>query len=161
MNVIVVLLDIVAVNAAYYIALYARFYGYSNLSELFQQKLTVWAHFAPFYTVICLVVFYLFHLYNGMWEYAGMHDFNRILFASVTTSIIHTAATWLFMERMPLTYYCLGAILQFVFLCGIRLGYRILLMEPRIASLIVPFFPAYQIMCCHILRIAIISSALI
>ena len=129
MNILIVVLDIIAVNAAYYIALYARFYGYTNLSELFQQKLTVWGHFTPFYTVVCLFVFRLCGLYNGMWEFAGMHDFNRIVIASFTTSLFHIVATWAFMERMPFTYYILGAILQFFFLCGIRLSYRILMME--------------------------------
>ena len=129
LNVLIVVLDIAAVNAAYYIALNARFYGYSNLSELFQQKLTVWMYFTPIYTVICLLVFGFFRLYSGMWKYAGMHDFNRILFASVATSLIHVIGTWVFFERMPLTYYILGSILQFFLLCSIRLGYRILRME--------------------------------
>ena len=96
LNALIVVLDIAAVNAAYYIALNARFYGYSNLSELFQQKLTVWMHFTPIYTVICLLVFGFFRLYSGMWKYAGMHDFNRILFASVVTSLIHAIGTWAF-----------------------------------------------------------------
>ena len=129
MNSLIAVFDIIAVNAAYFIALYARFFGYSNLSELFQQRLIDWAHFTPFYTIICLLVFYFFRLYSGMWKYAGMHDFNRILFASIITSLIHVVATWIFVERMPLTYYILGAILQFIFLCGIRLGYRIIRME--------------------------------
>ena len=128
-NSLIALFDIVAVNAAYFIALYARFFGYANLSELFKLRLLDWAHFVPFYTIICLLIFYSLRLYNGMWKYAGMHDFNRILFASTTTSLIHVVATWIFLQRMPLTYYILGAILQFIFLCGIRLGYRIIRME--------------------------------
>ena len=87
MNVLIVVLDIIAVNAAYYIALYARFYGYAEISGIFLQKLTVWERFTPVYTIICLVVFGAFRLYSGMWKYAGVHDFNRILGASVVTSI--------------------------------------------------------------------------
>ena len=66
LNIIIVFLDIIAVNAAYLIALYARFFGYSNLSGLFMERLSDWAHFAPYYTVICLVVFRMFGLYNGV-----------------------------------------------------------------------------------------------
>ena len=129
LNVLIVILDIIAVNAAYFIALNARFLGYTNLSELFLQKLAVWERFTPIYTVICLVVFGAFRLYSGVWKYAGMHDFNRILGASVVTSLIHTIGTWAFIERMPRTYYILGAILQFVFISGVRMSYRIFIME--------------------------------
>lgn len=129
LNALIVVLDIVAVNASYYVALIARFYGFNDLSELFQQKLSAWMRFAPIYTIVCLLILVYCKLYSGMWKYAGMHDFNRILFASVTTSLLHTVGTWLFIEHMPRTYYVLGALLQFFCIGGIRLGYRIFLME--------------------------------
>ena len=129
LNIILVILDIIAVNAAYYIALYARFFGYENISDLFLQKLHVLAHFSPFYSIICLAVFFLFGLYRGMWKYAGMRDVNSILFASAITSLIHIICTLGFYERMPRTYYILGTVLQFFFLICIRMGYRIMLME--------------------------------
>ena len=71
---LMIVLEIMAVNVAYYIALYARFFGYDNISEQFQQKLNVWRQFTPIYTVICIIVFVLFGLYNGVWKYAGMHE---------------------------------------------------------------------------------------
>ncbi len=51
-NVLIAIFDIIAVNAAYLVALNARFLGYTDLSELFQQKLIVWTHFTPIYTVL-------------------------------------------------------------------------------------------------------------
>ena len=144
MKLLMIVLDIVAVNAAYYIALYARFFGYDNISELFQQKLNVWRQFTPIYTVVCIIVFAFFGLYNGVWKYAGMHDFNRILVASFFTSVIHTVGTWVFLERMPWTYYILGAFIQFGFICAIRLGYRIFLMEK--AKIVRHLSPAENVM---------------
>ncbi len=125
----IVILDIIAVNIAYLLALYARFFGYDSLGELFNSYLSSFSHFAPIYTIICILVFSFFRLYNGMWKYAGMHDLNRILFASIVTSFIQVFGTVIFTRRMPLTYYILGAIFQFFFLSVIRLGYRIYLME--------------------------------
>lgn len=125
----IVLLDIIAVNGSYLIALYARFFGYTNLGDMFHSYLSTVYRFAPFYTIICIVVFYFFQLYNGMWKYAGMHDLNRILFSSAITSAAHVLGTVLFFQKMPRTYYILGTILQFVLLCVVRLGYRIFLME--------------------------------
>ena len=140
----IVLLDIIAVNGGYLLALYSRFIGYTNLGELFQKYLSTFYHFAPYYTVICIMVFYFFRLYNGMWKYAGMHDLNRILFASVVTSLAHILGTIIFFHRMPLTYYALGAIFQFVFLSVVRLGYRIYLMEK--AKIIRHSSPAENVM---------------
>ena len=38
--------------------------------------------FAPFYTILCILVFAIFRLYGGMWRYAGINDMNRIIGAS-------------------------------------------------------------------------------
>lgn len=125
----IVILDILAVNGAYLLALNARFIGYAELGDLFALYMRTLFTFAPFYSVICIAVFAAYRLYGGMWKYAGMHDLNRILFASVTTSIIHMLGTWIFIHRMPMTYYALGAIFQYFFISIIRLGYRIYTME--------------------------------
>ena len=140
----IVLLDIVAVNGAYLLALNARFIGYDQLGELFHSYLHTLALFAPFYSVICIAVFSLLGLYNGMWRYAGMHDLNRVLFASGVTGLLHILGTMIFFQRMPMTYYALGAIFQFFFITIIRLGNRIYSMEK--AKLIRHLSPAENVM---------------
>lgn len=128
-DVLIVLLDIIAVNASYLIALYARFYGITVVGDVFYSYLNAFWQFAPFYTVLCLLVFWLLKLYNGMWRYAGINDVNRIIFASVTTSLIHILGTILFVKKMPLSYYIVGSVFQLFALFIIRLGYRVFLME--------------------------------
>ena len=128
-DILIVLLDIIAVNASYLLALYARFYGITVVGDVFYGYLNAFWKFAPFYTVICLIVFYLLKLYNGMWQYAGLSDVNRIICASVTTSLIHVLGTLLFVKKMPLSYYIVGSVFQLVALFAIRLGYRVFLME--------------------------------
>lgn len=140
----IVLLDIVAVNGAYLLALNARFIGYAELGKLFHSYLHTLASFAPFYSVICITVFSLLGLYNGMWRYAGMHDLNRVLFASGVTGLLHILGTLIFFQRMPLTYYALGAVFQFFFITIIRLGNRIYSMEK--AKLIRHLSPAENVM---------------
>ena len=125
---IVVLLDIVAVNASYLVALYARFYGLT-LGDQFNSYLSAYWRFTPFYTIACIAIFAYFKLYGGMWKYAGMHDLNRIIFANMTTCLIQVVGTLLFVHRMPLVYYVLGAFFQFAAICVIRLSYRIVRME--------------------------------
>ena len=138
----IVLLDILAVNAAYLLALLIRFYVNFTFRPTVHYLLGDWGRFAPFYTVLCLAVFFAFRLYGGMWRFAGINDMNRIIGANLVTCVIQIVGTALFIRRMPITYYVIGAILQFLFVATIRFGYRILLVEKKkIASRNVPAIP--------------------
>ena len=128
---LILILDIVAVNAAYFLALLLRFYVNNEFRPTVSFYQTDFLSFAPFYTVLCILVFWLFRLYGGMWQYAGINDMNRIIGASVTTAVIHVIGTALFIRRMPITYYVIGSILQFLFITLIRFGYRIWLVEKK------------------------------
>ena len=127
----IVLLDIIAVNASYFLALLIRFYVNGQFRETVNYLIGDWAKFAPFYTVLSIIIFALFRLYGGMWRYAGINDMNRIIGASVATAIVQVVGTALFIRRMPITYYVIGATLQFLFVSLIRFGYRILLVEKK------------------------------
>ncbi len=125
----IVILDIIAVNGAYLLALNARFIGYDYLGEIFHGYLTTLIHFSPFYSVACIIVFACLRLYNGMWKYAGTHDLDRILLSSLITGILYILGTSIFFQEMPLTHYALGAFFQFLLISAIRLGYRLFTYE--------------------------------
>ena len=128
----VVLLDIVAVNAAYFAALGIRFYVNFTLRPVAVDRyLPALTAFAPWYTVACLVIFLLWRLYGGMWRYAGINDMNRIVLANLCTAAVHIAGTLIFYTRMPITYYLLGALIQFLLVTAIRFAYRVLLVEKK------------------------------
>lgn len=128
----VVLLDVVAVNMSYLLALLIRFYVNSTLRPVAVDRyLPAWIDFTPWYTIICVLLFVVFRLYGGMWRYAGINDMNRIILASISTALIHVLGTVLFYTRMPITYYVIGALLQFVFVVVIRFSYRVLLVEKK------------------------------
>lgn len=138
----IVLLDILAVNLSYFLALLVRFYVNFEFRPTVTYYLTDWLHFTPFYTILCIIVFALFKLYGGMWRFAGINDMNRIIGANAITTLIQIVGTALFIRRMPITYYVIGAILQFLFLSLIRFGYRILLVEKKkVASKNSPAIP--------------------
>ena len=135
----IVLLDVVAVNLSYYLALILRaaldnyvFSGAESVTRFF----AFFYRFAPVYTLVCLMVFFLFRLYGGMWRYAGINDINRIIGASVVTCLMQIVGTLIFVrglpfDRMPISYYCIGAALQFVFVSVIRFAYRLGVIEKR------------------------------
>lgn len=142
----IVLLDIIAVNAAYFLALLIRFYVNFEFRPTVTYYVTDWLHFAPFYTVLVIIIFACFKLYGGMWRFAGINDMNRIIGANLCTILVMVVGTALFIRRMPITYYVIGAILQFLFISLIRFGYRILLVEKKkVAERNAPVIPAMVI----------------
>ena len=142
----IILLDIIAINAAYYIALVMRFFVHGEFRPIAETKyIPAFLKFAPFYTVLCLLVFALFRLYGGMWRYVGINDMNRIIGASLVSGVIHAAGSLIFC-RMPVTYYLIGAALQFLFIVLIRFAYRIILVEKKkISGMKTPAVPSMVI----------------
>ena len=128
----VVLLDVVAVNLSYFIALLIRFYVGGFLRPVAEDRyLPAWLGFTPWYTVLCVVIFAGWKLYGGLWRYAGINDMNRIILASLSTALLHVLGTTIFYTRMPVTYYLIGGLLQFGFIVIIRFSYRVLLVEKK------------------------------
>lgn len=133
----IMLLDIIAVNAAYFLALMVRLYVNFEWREVARDYyLPAFIRFAPVYTVLVILVFAAFRLYGGMWRYAGMNDMNRIICASAVTAVIQVVGTLFVFTpgghyHMPVTYYLIGTLLQFLFIVLIRFGYRLLLLEKK------------------------------
>ena len=139
----IVILDIISVNLAYFLALVVRFYINGHFIQSVSYLLTDFKTFAPYYTVLAIITFAGFRLYGGFWRYAGLNDLNRIVEASVVTCLIHVAGTALFIRRMPYTYYFIGAVLQFFFLVMTRFGYKLFLTEKkRLVNKQAAFVPA-------------------
>ena len=132
----ILLLDILAVNLAYFLALSIRV-SISDIGGIFKSAADVPAYFsafyrfAPIYTILCIVVFLVFKLYGGVWRYAGANDMLRILEASVVTCALQVVGTILITRRMPLTYYILGAVLQLIFVTVIRFARKIVAAERK------------------------------
>ena len=126
-SVYLVLYDIIAVNAAYMVALLLRFdFLFSRIPKRF---LTAYMHFAPIYTVFCILIFMGLRLYKSLWRYASFSELNRIIVSSFITFLFHTICITAFFMRMPISYYLTGAILQFGAIATVRFSYRFILLE--------------------------------
>lgn len=122
-NAWIILLDILAFNASYLLALVGRFFIAGEFRGGVQYYLEYFWQYAPIYTVLAFAVFVLFRLYGGMWQYAGLHDFNRIVTANLVTAVLQIAVSVIAImmipekvrqtSRMPFSYYIIGALLQF------------------------------------------------
>ena len=126
--------DALAVNLAYFLALVLRYYVTFEFNPDATKFVTAFLHIAPYYGVICVAVFYAFRLYNTMWKFGGLRDLNRILMACIVTAVIQVAGTLIFFERMSLSYYVLGFVIQLALIvCG-RFAYRLYLLERNAAE---------------------------
>ena len=82
-----VIYDIIAVNASYLFGLLLRFD--LHYSAIPKEDLSAFFKFAPFYTVFCLVIFYVLKLYNSLWRFASFSELNHILVANVIAFLFH------------------------------------------------------------------------
>lgn len=137
------LLDILAVNLSYFLALVFRAAVDDVILILdqaydFPLYFNIFLRFAPIYTVACIIVFYLFHLYGAVWKYAGINDLYRILGAWLVTTAVQVFGTIVFMRlmgyqiaRMPSTYYLVGSALQLLFMLANRFTSRFVSTEKK------------------------------
>lgn len=119
--------DVVAVNLSYFMALWMRFDLY--FSNIPQEYLHSFLKFGPFYTVFTIIVFYALRLYNSLWRFASFSELNRILLASGITTLFQTIGITVFVQRMPVSYYIFGSVIQFCLVTGVRFAYRYITLE--------------------------------
>lgn len=120
-------LDLLAVVGAYFLALWIRFD--CNFSEIPPIYLNAWQQFAPFYAAVSIFVFWRLRLYQSIWKFASYVELERITFATGILGAVHTIGITILFERMPITYYIVGILLQFLFVVAVRFAYRFVLLE--------------------------------
>ena len=119
--------DVVAINFSYFFALFMRFeFSYKSIP---QEYFMAYLKFAPIYTVFTIVIFYVLRLYSSLWRFASFNELNRVVGASVITTLFHWVGITVFFARMPMSYYITGPIIQFCLVTAVRFSYRYITME--------------------------------
>ena len=124
---LMVLYDVVAVNAAYFLALWIRFdCVYSSIPE---DYLSAFLHYIPVHTLTSLVTLGFMRMYNSIWRFASYSELLRAIASTAITAVIHLAGITVLFKRMPLSYHVFGIGFQLMLLIGVRFSYRFILME--------------------------------
>ena len=124
------LYDALALGLSYLIALWLRFdLRYSMIERPYMEA---WAAFLPFYVLFSLAVFWHLKLYKSIWRFASYSELLRVSMATVICSVFHILGITLFWGRMPISYYVIGAILQYLAVLGIRFSYRFILLLRKV-----------------------------
>ena len=125
MAICLMICDVISACMAYFLALWLRFDCiYSHIPQYFR---VAYALFTLPYALAAVGIFWAFHMYRGMWRYAGYSELVRTFLGSITASAIHSIAITLIFDPFPLSYYIWGAGTQFILLLIPRFAYRILL----------------------------------
>ena len=126
-RVLLFLYDGFVINFAFFMAIIIRFYINSQFYDSGAKYMHMFWEFTPVYTGCCLVVFLLFRLYSSVWRYVGVNDIRKLILANACTCILQIGGSLLIVGRMPISYYGMGAFMQFFLMCVPRLAPRFIL----------------------------------
>ena len=118
--------DFLAVIVSYFLALWIRFD--CKFSEIELHYLHTYYRTIIIYALFCVVVFQFTKLYRSIWRFASYSELLRVLLATAVMGLVYISVTSLFVERMPISYYVFGLLIQFILTLGIRFSYRFVLL---------------------------------
>ena len=129
---LLIIWDAVCVNACSFLALFMRYdlnverFLKSGIAEDYPlgyvatlQELMI------FNTLITLIVFALFRLYNSLWRFAGLEEVLNIVLACGVSGVIHFLTVFGTYHRMPRSYFVIYTLLLFITTLVVRFSYRI------------------------------------
>jgi len=121
-SILLMIYDFIAVCASYFLALWLRFDGLTR--GIPSDYLNPYKQFIIPCALVSIGIFLLCRMYNSMWRFASYTELIRTFTGSLTSSVLHALLITVLFRRMPISYYVIGAGLQFVFLVAIRFSFR-------------------------------------
>ncbi|KWZ89963.1 polysaccharide biosynthesis protein [Anaerococcus hydrogenalis] len=122
---ILLVFDIIIINLAYFLALYFRFDGsFIQIPKLYLQA---FKNYALINTIITLVIYSAFKLYRIILEYASYNELIKITQAVVLSLLIHIFGISIIFQRMPISYFVYGFLIQYTLTVGVRFANKMIL----------------------------------
>ncbi|MCI5938151.1 MAG: polysaccharide biosynthesis protein [Eubacterium sp.] len=131
-RVLLLIWDAICINACSYLALFMRYdlnvdrFLRSGISEEYPLGyVATLQEMMLFNTLITLIIFFVFRLYNSLWRYAGINEVINIAFACGLSGVIHFFSIFGTYRRMPRSYFIIYMLLLFIMTLLVRFSYRI------------------------------------
>ena len=83
----------------------------------------------PIYSLVSLVMHNILKLYQSIWKFASFAELKRIVSVTGFLGLFHAILITLLFKRMPISYYIVGAAIQFMLVVAVRFAYRFILLE--------------------------------
>jgi len=123
---LMMLYDAFVANVSYFLALLIRFdFRYSSIDPIY---ISSWGKFTLPYTAACLITFYICRLYRSLWRFASYNELLHVIYANIVTCFIQCVGITFFVHRMPVSYYVMGSMIQFILVLAVRFSYRFVLL---------------------------------
>lgn len=122
---ILLVFDIIIVNLAYFLALYLRFDG--SFIQIPKIYLQAFKNYALINTIITLAIYSAFKLYRIILEYASYNELIKITQAVVLSLLIHIFGISVLFQRMPISYFVYGFLIQYTLTVGLRFANKMIL----------------------------------
>ena len=117
------LVDLVVIQFSAFMALLVRFdFSYTLLRE--SMFLDALLRYAPWFTVLTVLIFIPFKLYSSLWEFASVDELLHILLAAMAVAVLQFAAIVLNLVNLPLSFPMLNAMFLAVLTVLFRFFYR-------------------------------------
>lgn len=123
-KIILVALDIVAINAATVLSLFVRFE--LSFSKIDVQYIENARQFLWIDTTFTLIIFTIFGLYRGLWKYASIKElFNIIVACTISYTFKYFVTNWMGISQPRSTIF-FGWVLLIIMVFATRFSYRFL-----------------------------------
>ena len=118
------LTDTFLLNACVYLSLIMRFDV--GIVSIEPQYISNYVGNVLPYTIMSLLIFWLFRLYHSLWQYASIAEVYRIAEACITVEVVHFLSNKIMGNMLPRSCYFNAAIYLIIAICASRFMYRMI-----------------------------------
>ena len=118
------LTDTFLLNACVYLSLIMRFDV--GIVSIEPQYIRNYVENVLPYTIMSLLIFWLFRLYHSLWQYASIAEVYRIAEACITVEVVHFLSNKIVGNMLPRSCYFNAAIYLIIAICASRFMYRMI-----------------------------------
>lgn len=118
------LTDTFLLNACVYLSLIMRFDV--GIVSIEPQYISNYGENMLPYTIMSLLIFWLFRLYHSLWQYASIAEVYRIAEACITVEVVHFLSNKIMGNMLPRSCYFNAAIYLIIAICASRFMYRMI-----------------------------------
>lgn len=118
------LTDTFLLNACVYLSLIMRFDV--GIVSIEPQYISNYVENMLPYTIMSLLIFWLFRLYHSLWQYASIAEVYRIAEACITVEVVHFLSNKMVGNMLPRSCYFNAAIYLIIAICASRFMYRMI-----------------------------------
>lgn len=118
------LTDTFLLNACVYLSLIMRFDV--GIVSIEPQYISNYVENVLPYTIMSLLIFWLFRLYHSLWQYASIAEVYRIAEACIIVEVVHFLSNKIMGNMLPRSCYFNAAIYLITAICASRFMYRMI-----------------------------------